>query len=182
MCEYVKYGDIRAWKGKNLTTQKLRFPHRLRLLHELPNHFRKRPPLLHHQRMSLALTNHPLHSSLFPTQLLHQYFSMRYCNHLINSPMHHHDSLSPHLVSQFFELLGALVMPSSGKGLAHETLACEAFGILTFLDFLRCKAVAVRGESSFGVRLGEPFWAEEAGFDVGDLDVEGFGDTGVIGI
>lgn len=94
--------------------------------------------------------------------------------------MHHHDSLSSHFISQVFELLGALMMPSSGKGLAHETSACEAFGILTFLDFLRCKAVAVRREISFGVRLGEPLLAEEAGFDIGDLDVEGFGNAGFI--
>ena len=74
------------------------------------------------------------------------------------------------------------MMPSSSNGLAHETFTCEAFSVLTFFHLLRCEAIAVCGEGSFGIWLGEPFFAEEAGFNLGELDVKGFGNAGIVSV
>lgn len=119
--------------------------------YETADQLRELLPPLHRQTVSSAIYNHIRHASLLSSQLLTQNLSMGKGDHIVYGPMDHHDPLSSYSVSQFLQLLRALVMISRGNELTEESFPCEAVNVLAFLDFLSGKAIAISRKVSLSV-------------------------------
>lgn len=109
------------------------------------------PQLLQHLIMPLrplkeSHMSHPFTSIPLPRlQLSIQHLPMMKRQHPILRPMHNNNAFSPHPITNLFQLLRTLVMPSCCYGLHHEAFALEGFGIGALGDFLRRETTEVRG-------------------------------------
>ena len=101
---------------------------------------------------------------------------MRQRNQIVQRPMNDLDSLPAHFVRNLPDLRGAFVVPPRRQRLADEPCPRERLIVRALGQLLRCEAVAVCGEVAVAVRFVEPAGAY-AGFDFGDLGVDGFRDA-----